>query len=177
MLPKFAEPSTPSINGPDLRAHEAKAVSRSQVGYPTHSPDLEAAISTIVKTYGDRSIVRLGGTQSRAKIEVISTGLLGLDVALGVGGIPRGRVAEVFGPESSGKTTLMLQVIASVQEAGGLAAFIDADHAFDSVYARKLGVNLDNLLVSQPNGSREALAICETLASTNALDVVVFDSV
>ena len=139
--------------------------------------DLDAAISSITKAYGDGSIMRLGDAQSRVKIEVIPTGALALDIALGVGGLPRGRVVEIFGPESSGKTTLMLHVIANAQKAGGLAAFIDAEHALDPGYAKKLGVNLDDLLVSQPDSGEEALTICETLARSNALDVIVVDSV
>src|SRR5260221_5718434 len=139
--------------------------------------DLDAAISSITKTYGDGSIMRLGDAQSRVKIEVIPTGALAVDLALGVGGLPRGRVVEIFGPESSGKTTLMLHVIANAQKNGGLAAFIDAEHALDPAYARKLGVNLDDLLVSQPDSGEEALSIVETLARSNALDVIVVDSV
>jgi recombination protein RecA len=125
--------------------------------------DLEAAISTITKTYGDGSIMRLGDAHALKQIEVIPTGALAVDLALGVGGVPRGRVIEIFGPESSGKTTLMLHVIANAQKAGG--------------YAKKLGVNLDDLLVSQPDSGEEALTICETLARSNALDVIVVDSV
>jgi len=143
----------------------------------TRQRDLDAAISTITKTYGEGSIMRLGDERAKVKIEVIPTGALGLDLALGVGGIPRGRVVEIFGPESSGKTTLMLHVIANAQQAGGLAAFIDAEHALDPAYAKKLGVNLDDLLVSQPDSGEEALTICETLARSNALDVIVIDSV
>ena len=139
--------------------------------------DLEAAISTITKAYGEGSIMRLGDERARVKIDVIPTGALGLDLALGVGGIPRGRVVEIYGPESSGKTTLMLHLIANAQKAGGLAAFIDAEHALDPGYAKKLGVNLDDLLVSQPDSGEEALTICETLARSNALDVIVIDSV
>ena len=142
-----------------------------------HQRELEAAISSITKTYGEGSIMRLGDAQSRVKIGVIPTGALSVDLALGVGGIPRGRVVEIFGPESSGKTTLMLHVIANAQKAGGLAAFIDAEHALDPGYAKKLGVNLDDLLVSQPDSGEEALTICETLARSNALDVIVIDSV
>ena len=138
--------------------------------------DLEAAISTITKNYGDGSIMRLGDSY-KVQIEVIPTGSLALDMALGVGGVPRGRVVEIYGPESSGKTTLMLHVIANAQKAGGLAAFIDAEHALDPAYARRLGVNLDDLLVSQPDSGEEALTICETLARSNALDVIVIDSV
>src|SRR5207248_4506315 len=139
--------------------------------------ELDAAISTITKAYGDGSIMRLGDARAQTKIDVIPTGALALDLALGVGGLPRGRVVEIFGPESSGKTTLMLHVIASAQKNGGLAAFIDAEHALDPAYARKLGVNLDDLLVSQPDSGEEALSIVETLARSNALDVIVVDSV
>ncbi len=139
--------------------------------------DLEAAISSITKAYGDGSIMRLGSAQALKRIEVIPTGALAMDLALGVGGVPRGRVVEIFGPESSGKTTLMLHIIANAQKAGGLAAFIDAEHALDPGYAKKLGVNLDDLLVGQPDSGEEALSICETLARSNALDVVVIDSV
>src|SRR5271168_2504049 len=143
----------------------------------SHARELEAAISSIQKSYGDGAIMRLGDARARVKIEVIPTGALVLDLALGVGGLPRGRVVEIFGPESSGKTTLMLHVIANAQKAGGLAAFIDAEHALDPGYAKKLGVNLDDLLVSQPDSGEEALTICETLARSNALDVIVIDSV
>jgi recombination protein RecA len=143
----------------------------------TRQRDLEAAISSITKAYGDGSIMRLGAAQALRKIEVIPTGSLAIDLALGVGGVPRGRVVEIFGPESSGKTTLMLHIIANAQRSGGLAAFIDAEHALDPGYAKKLGVNLDDLLVSQPDSGEEALSICETLARSNALDVIVVDSV
>jgi recombination protein RecA len=144
---------------------------------PARQRDLDAAISSITKAYGEGSIMRLGDARSRVKIEVIPTGALAVDLALGVGGVPRGRVVEIFGPESSGKTTLMLHVIANAQKGGGLAAFIDAEHALDPAYAKKLGVNLDDLLVSQPDSGEEALTICETLARSNALDVIVVDSV
>jgi recombination protein RecA len=143
----------------------------------TRQRDLDAAISSITKAYGDGSIMRLGDARAQTKIEVIPTGALAVDLALGVGGVPRGRVVEIFGPESSGKTTLMLHVIANAQKAGGLAAFIDAEHALDPGYAKRLGVNLDDLLVSQPDSGEEALTICETLARSNALDVIVIDSV
>ena len=139
--------------------------------------ELDVAISSITKTYGEGSIMRLGDAHALKQIEVIPTGALAVDLALGVGGLPRGRVVEIFGPESSGKTTLMLHVIANAQKAGGLAAFIDAEHALDPAYAKKLGVNLDDLLVSQPDSGEEALTICETLARSNALDVIVIDSV
>jgi recombination protein RecA len=143
----------------------------------TRKRDLEAAISSITKTYGEGSIMRLGAAKALTKIDVIPTGALAVDLALGAGGLPRGRVVEIFGPESSGKTTLMLHVIANAQKAGGLAAFIDAEHALDPAYAKKLGVNLDDLLVSQPDSGEEALTICETLARSNAIDVIVVDSV
>ena len=139
--------------------------------------DLDAAISAITKAYGDGSIMRLGDAHALQKIEVIPSGALALDLALGVGGLPRGRVVEIFGPESSGKTTVMLHVIANAQKSGGLAAFIDAEHALDPAYAKRLGVNLTDLLVSQPDSGEEALSICETLARSNALDVIVIDSV
>src|SRR5436305_510940 len=142
----------------------------------TRMRDLEAAISVITKNYGDGSIMRLGDSY-KVKIDVIPTGSLGMDMALGVGGVPRGRVVEIFGPESSGKTTLMLHIIANAQKGGGLAAFIDAEHALDPAYAKRLGVNLEDLLVSQPDSGEEALTICETLARSNALDVIVIDSV
>lgn len=143
----------------------------------TRMRELDAAISTITKAYGEGSIMRLGDAHALKQIEVIPTGALAVDLALGVGGLPRGRVVEIFGPESSGKTTLMLHVIANAQKAGGLAAFIDAEHALDPGYAKRLGVNLTDLLVSQPDSGEEALSICETLARSNALDVIVIDSV
>jgi len=143
----------------------------------SRSRELDAAIATITKSYGEGSIMRLGDARAQVKIDVIPTGSLAMDLALGVGGVPRGRVVEIFGPESSGKTTLMLHVIANAQKGGGLAAFIDAEHALDPGYAKKLGVNLDDLLVSQPDSGEEALTICETLARSNALDVIVIDSV
>ncbi len=155
---------------------EAKAADAPKVS-ANRQRDLEAAISMITKTYGDGSIMRLGDSRALKHIEVIPTGSLAMDLALGVGGIPRGRVVEIFGPESSGKTTLMLHVIANAQRTGGLAAFIDAEHALDPAYAKRLGVNLDDLLVSQPDSGEEALTICETLARSNALDVIVIDSV
>ncbi|MDB6029698.1 MAG: recA [Verrucomicrobiales bacterium] len=158
------------------KAADAKAA-ESAKHLANRSRELESAISTITKTFGEGSIMRLGDAHANIKIEVIPTGALALDLALGVGGIPRGRIIEIYGPESSGKTTLMLHVIANAQKAGGLAAFIDAEHALDPAYAKKLGVNLDDLLVSQPDSGEEALTICETLARSNALDVIVIDSV
>ena len=138
---------------------------------------LNAVMAQIQKEFGDGAIMRMGEAESRKEIAVIPTGALSLDMALGVGGLPRGRVVEIFGPESSGKTTLTLHVIANAQKAGGLAAFIDTEHAMDPTYAQKIGVNLDDLLVSQPSSGEEALSICETLVRSNALDVVVLDSV
>ncbi len=155
---------------------EAKNAEAAKVA-ATRARELESAISTITKTYGEGSIMRLGDAHALRKIEVIPTGALAVDLALGVGGVPRGRVIEIFGPESSGKTTLMLHVIANAQKAGGLAAFIDAEHALDPAYAKRLGVNLQDLLVSQPDSGEEALSICEMLARSNALDVIVVDSV
>jgi recombination protein RecA len=158
------------------RVSEKSSPDRDKVNL-ARNRELEAAISNITKTYGEGSIMRLGDARAAKQIEVIPTGALAVDLALGVGGLPRGRVVEIFGPESSGKTTLMLHVIANAQKAGGLAAFIDAEHALDPAYAKKLGVNLDDLLVSQPDSGEEALSICETLARSNALDVIVIDSV
>jgi len=139
--------------------------------------NLQAALAAIEKQYGSGSIMRFGDETSRINIPVIPTGALSLDLALGVGGIPRGRITEVFGPESSGKTTLMLSVIANAQRAGGLAAFVDVEHAVDPSYAKRIGVNLDDLLISQPDSGEEALTIAETLIRSNAVDVVVIDSV
>jgi recombination protein RecA len=167
---KPAEKSASEARAAEARAAEAAKLSAAR------QRDLESAISSIIKAYGEGSIMRLGAGH-RVKIDVIPTGALAVDLALGVGGLPRGRVVEIFGPESSGKTTLMLHVIANAQRAGGLAAFIDAEHALDPGYAKKLGVNLDDLLVSQPGSGEEALTICETLARSNALDVIVIDSV
>ena len=138
---------------------------------------LDLALSQIEKQYGKGAIMKLGGAEAPVDIPAISTGSLGLDIALGVGGLPRGRVAEIFGPESSGKTTLTLHVIAEAQKAGGTAAFIDAEHALDLPYAKKLGVQVDDLLVSQPDTGEQALEIAETLVRSGAIDVIVVDSV
>ncbi len=170
MAPKATEKTEKNVS-PEPRATEAPQPS------PARQRDLEAAISTITKAYGEGSIMRLGDAHANMKIEVIPTGALAVDLALGVGGLPRGRVIEIFGPESSGKTTLALHVIANAQKTGGLAAFIDAEHALDPGYSKRLGVNLKELLVSQPDSGEEALSICETLARSNALDVIVIDSV
>ena len=137
---------------------------------------LDAVLSQIKKEFGELSIMRLGG-EEHANIPVISTGALSLDLALGVGGLPRGRIVECYGQESSGKTTLALHVVANAQKAGGVAAFIDAEHALDPGYAKKIGVDLDDLLVAQPNSGEEALSICEQLCKSGALDVIVVDSV
>ena len=138
---------------------------------------LSAALSQIDKQFGKGSVMRMGDSGAIRDIDVISTGSLGLDVALGIGGLPRGRVIEIYGPESSGKTTLTLSVIAEAQKKGGTAAFIDAEHALDPTYAEKLGVNVDDLLVSQPDTGEQALEITDMLVRSNAVDVIVIDSV
>ena len=138
---------------------------------------LSGALAQIEKQFGKGSVIRLGDDAPLFAVEAISTGSLGLDVALGVGGLPRGRIVEIFGPESSGKTTLALQAIAEAQRAGGQAAFIDAEHALDPAYAGRLGVNIDDLLVSQPDTGEQALEITDMLVRSNAVDVVVIDSV
>jgi recombination protein RecA len=138
---------------------------------------LDAALAQIERAFGKGSIMRLGKSDKSIEIETVPTGSLGLDIALGVGGLPRGRVVEIYGPESSGKTTLTLHAIAEAQRKGGTCAFIDAEHALDPVYARKLGVNLDGLLISQPDTGEQALEICDTLVRSGAIDVVVIDSV
>lgn len=137
---------------------------------------LETALSHIEKQFGKGSIMKLG-QDFKVDVPALSTGSIGLDIALGVGGVPRGRVIEIYGPEASGKTTLALSIIANAQRRGGQAAFIDAEHAFDSVYAKKIGVNLDSLLISQPDAGEQALEIAETLVRSNAVDVIVIDSV
>src|SRR5881296_2322910 len=138
---------------------------------------LDAALSQIERAFGKGSIMRLGKNEKAVEIETVSSGSLGLDIALGVGGLPRGRVVEIYGPESSGKTTLALHVVAEAQHLGGICAFIDAEHALDPVYARKLGVNIDELLISQPDTGEQALEICDTLVRSGAVDVLVIDSV
>jgi recombination protein RecA len=138
---------------------------------------LDAALAQIERAFGKGSIMRLGKNQKAVEIETIPTGSLGLDIALGVGGLPRGRVIEIYGPESSGKTTLTLHVIAEAQKKGGVCAFVDAEHALDPVYARKLGVNLEDLLISQPDTGEQALEITDTLVRSGAIDVLVIDSV
>ena len=138
---------------------------------------LDIAVGQIEKQFGKGSIMRLGQNKAVGPVDVISTGALSIDYALGIGGVPRGRVIEIFGPESSGKTTLALQVIAEAQKTGGLAAFVDAEHALDAAYSKKLGVDIDNLLVSQPDNGEQALEIVEVLIRSNSVDVVVVDSV
>jgi len=138
---------------------------------------IDMAVGQIEKQFGKGAIMRLGQKGGIAPVESISTGAISIDYALGIGGVPRGRVVEIFGPESSGKTTLALQVIAEAQRAGGMAAFVDAEHALDAAYAQKLGVELDNLLVSQPDNGEQALEIVEVLVRSNSVDVVVVDSV
>src|ERR1700739_3300612 len=138
---------------------------------------LEAALAQIDRAFGKGSVMKLGDKGKIVEIESVSTGSLGLDMALGIGGLPRGRVVEIYGPESSGKTTLALHVVAEVQKLGGICAFIDAEHPLDPVYARKLGVNIDELLVSQPDTGEQALEICDTLVRSGAVDIIVIDSV
>jgi recombination protein RecA len=138
---------------------------------------LEAALSQIDRAFGKGSVMKLGEKGKIVEIEAVSTGSLGLDLALGIGGLPKGRIIEIYGPESSGKTTLALHVVAEVQKAGGTGAFIDAEHALDPSYAHKLGVDLDELLVSQPDTGEQALEICDTLVRSGAVDVIVIDSV
>src|SRR5919109_2799771 len=145
------------------------------------SPDrqraLDAAIGQIERAFGKGSVMRLGQRERAVEIETVSTGSLGLDLALGVGGLPRGRIVEIYGPESSGKTTLTLHCIAEAQKAGGTCAFIDAEHALDPGYARKLGVDIDELLISQPDTGEQALEIADTLVRSGAVDILVVDSV
>ena len=154
---------------PNLRLVEGTSVDKTKA--------LDAALSQIERAFGKGSIMRLGKNQQAVEIETVSTGSLGLDIALGVGGLPRGRVIEIYGPESSGKTTLTLHVIAEAQKKGGVCAFVDAEHALDPVYAQKLGVNLDDLLISQPDTGEQALEITDTLVRSGAVDVLVIDSV
>jgi len=165
-------------------AYKKKSKSTKQTPVEHHGDDsarrraLDLAVESIERSFGKGSIMRLGEDQNIGHgVRAISTGSLGVDIALGIGGIPRGRVVEIFGPESSGKTTLTLQCIAEAQKKGGLAAFIDAEHALDVHYARKLGVRTDDLLISQPDTGEQALEICETLVRSGALDVIVIDSV
>ncbi|WP_313616995.1 recombinase RecA, partial [Agrobacterium sp.] len=152
-----------------LRLVEDKSVDKSKA--------LEAALSQIERSFGKGSIMKLGSNENVVEIETVSTGSLSLDIALGIGGLPKGRIIEIYGPESSGKTTLALQTIAEAQKKGGICAFVDAEHALDPVYARKLGVDLQNLLISQPDTGEQALEITDTLVRSGAVDVLVVDSV
>ena len=154
---------------PALRVVEGSSMDKSKA--------LDAALAQIERAFGKGSIMRLGKSSKPIEVETISTGSLGLDIALGIGGLPRGRVVEIFGPESSGKTTLALHCAAEAQKKGGVCAFIDAEHALDSIYAKKLGVNLEDLLISQPDTGEQALEIADTLVRSGAIDVLVIDSV
>ena len=144
---------------------------------PKKTSALEAALAGIERQFGKGSIMRLGEANARMQVETVSSGIISLDLALGVGGIPRGRIIEIFGPESGGKTTVALHIVAEVQKAGGIAAFIDAEHALDPSYAARLGVNIDEMLISQPDTGEQALEICEALVRSGAVDVTVIDSV
>ena len=157
------------MSQPTLRLVEGSSMDKAKA--------LDAALSQIERAFGKGSIMRLGQNDKAIEIETISTGSLGLDIALGVGGLPRGRVVEIYGPESSGKTTLALHTVAEAQKKGGVCGFIDAEHALDPVYARKLGVKLDDLLISQPDTGEQALEIADTLVRSGAIDVLVVDSV
>jgi len=163
------ERRTMVMTQPNLRLVEGTSVDKTKA--------LDAALSQIERAFGKGSIMRLGKNQKAVEIETVPTGSLGLDIALGVGGLPRGRVIEIYGPESSGKTTLTLHVIAEAQKKGGVCAFVDAEHALDPIYARKLGVKLDDLLISQPDTGEQALEITDTLVRSGAIDVLVIDSV
>jgi recombination protein RecA len=154
---------------PALRIVEGPAMDKSKA--------LDAALSQIERNFGKGSIMRLGKANRSMDVETVSTGSLGLDIALGIGGLPRGRVVEIYGPESSGKTTLALHCLAEAQKKSGICAFIDAEHALDPIYARKLGVNVDDLLISQPDAGEQALEIADTLVRSGAVDVLVIDSV
>ena len=159
----MAQPQTRVVEFPTMDKDKSKAI--------------DAALAQIERAFGKGSIMRLGKGDKVQEVEVVSTGSLGLDIALGVGGLPRGRVIEIYGPESSGKTTLALHTIAEAQKKGGVCAFVDAEHALDPVYARKLGVNLDDLLISQPDTGEQALEITDTLVRSGAIDILVVDSV
>ena len=138
---------------------------------------LDAALTQIEKAYGKGSVMKLGDSSANMNIETVPTGSLSLDIALGLGGVPRGRIIEVYGPESSGKTTVALHMVAEVQKRGGIAGFIDAEHALDPVYAKNIGVDIDNLYISQPDNGEQALEITETMVRSGAVDIVIVDSV
>ena len=157
------------MSQPALRLVEGPSMDKSKA--------LSAALSQIERQFGKGSVMKLGKNDKSMDIEAISSGSLGLDIALGIGGLPRGRVVEIYGPESSGKTTLALHTIAEAQKKGGICAFVDAEHALDPIYARKLGVNVDDLLISQPDAGEQALEIADTLVRSGAIDVLVVNSV
>src|SRR5918995_1548146 len=165
------------LNRGQVMAAQLKVVDKGKDNVNTdRQKALEAALAQIDRAFGKGSAMKLG-SRDKMEIETVSTGSLGLDIALGVGGLPRGRIIEIYGPESSGKTTLALHPIAEAQKVGGTAAFVDAEHALDPVYARKLGVDIDELIVSQPDTGEQALEIVDTLVRSNAIDVLVIDSV
>jgi recombination protein RecA len=171
-------PALPAFRIPTIRSKHMSAALRLVEGSSMDkSKALDAALSQIERNFGKGSIMRLGKKSGALDIETVSTGSLGLDIALGVGGLPRGRVVEIYGPESSGKTTLALHCVAEAQKKGGICAFVDAEHALDPIYARKLGVNVDDLLISQPDAGEQALEIADTLVRSGAVDVLVIDSV
>src|SRR5579863_10209259 len=157
------------MSQPALKVVEREGMDKSKA--------LDAALGQIERAFGKGSIMRLGQRESAVETEAISTGSLGLDIALGIGGLPRGRVVEIYGPESSGKTTLALHAVAEIQKCGGIAAYVDAEHALDPGYARKLGVDIDELLISQPDTGEQALEITDTLVRSGSVDIVVIDSV
>ncbi len=152
-----------------LRVIEGQAMDKSKA--------LDAALGQIERAFGKGSIMRLGQAETVVDVQTVPTGSLGLDIALGIGGLPRGRIVEIYGPESSGKTTLALHAVAEAQRSGGICAFVDAEHALDMGYARKLGVKLDDLLISQPDTGEQALEIADTLVRSGAIDILVIDSV
>jgi len=160
----------------DKSKSDARVAPAEKTNNPAREKNIELAVSSITKQFGEGSIMRLG-SNAHMVVDTLSTGSLAIDLALGVGGLPRGRIIEIYGPESSGKTTFCLSAIASAQRAGGLAAFIDVEHALDPKYARIVGVNLDDLLVSQPDSGEDALNIMETLIRSNSIDIIVLDSV
>ncbi len=169
--------STPRNANLQVVSKDMKDNSKDKEGGSDRQKALEAALSQIERAFGKGSVMKLGTGGESVEIETVSTGSLGLDIALGIGGLPKGRIIEIYGPESSGKTTLALHVIAQAQKSGGTCAFVDAEHALDPGYARKLGVNIDELLISQPDAGEQALEIADTLVRSGAIDVLVVDSV
>src|ERR1700724_168607 len=176
--PSLLAPANPVIRSAIHMSAASQAALRLVEGSSMDkSKALDAALAQIERSFGKGSIMRLGKNDKSMDVETISSGSLGLDIALGVGGLPRGRVVEIYGPESSGKTTLALHCVAEAQKKGGICAFIDAEHALDPIYARKLVINVDDLLISQPDTGEQALEICHTLVRSGAVDVLVIDSV